>query len=212
MRTWSRRLVSTFIDLNYMAMALGPAKRPASLLYRRLLNAYYWRQADRYDETVICSEGEHYGRALEAGLKRISVQPQRIIDVNTGTGYVAMRLKQAFPNARVTGTDLSEAMLRKAEEKAKSQNTPIEFSRADGARLPFDAETFDLITLQNAPPNIIELARVLRPGGQLLMAYTSGSLVPRYWRRRLQQALTAFGFHQVETGHEGDGLWIVATK
>ena len=212
MKAWMRRLTSVLIDWTYIAMTLGSAKRPASHLYRRILGFYYRKQAERYDQTVIAAAGELYGQAFDVGLKKILVRPQRILDVNTGTGYVALRLKRTFPDAAVVGTDISTQMLEQAREKARQENLEVAFLEADGAQLPFSENEFDLVALQNAPLYIAEIVRVLRPGGQLLIAYTSGALVPKFWRARLQRELEKIRVHRVETVRRGDGFCILVTK
>lgn len=148
-------------------------------------------------------EGARYAQALEAGLQAISVQPRDILDVNTGTGFVVHKLLALFPNSRIVATDLSEAMVAQAQ----AQYPQVECLRADTAQLPFADQSFDLVTLHNGPPHFREMARVLRPGGQMLIAFTSGARLPSWLVRRWLQQATRFG--QVETGHAGDGLWLL---
>ncbi|MCX8103323.1 MAG: class I SAM-dependent methyltransferase [Candidatus Bipolaricaulota bacterium] len=174
--------------------------------YERLNAWHYRRQAQHYDQSVIGLEGARYAQALEAGLQALAVQPTRILDVNTGTGFVAQRLLVLFPNAKIVATDLSEAMLTHAQHRSPT----IEFVRADTARLPFADESFDLVTLHNGPPHLAEMARVLRPGGQMLIAFTSGARLPRLLLRRWLTHAQRFG--QLEVGESGDGLWLLLTK
>lgn len=206
-----RRLVSPLIDLSYISMSFTFFGR-ASHWYERLNSWYYRQQAHAYDENVIEQEKERYSQALEAGLKAISVQPTKILDVNTGTGFVALRLRELFPTAQISATDLSEEMLKRAVSKAQEANASIDFVRTDVAHLPFASESFDLVALHNAPPNFIEMARVLRPGGQMLVAFTAGARLPRFLLQRLLEHVQSFGFTKIETGRAGDGLWMVMTR
>ncbi|MCS6937486.1 MAG: methyltransferase domain-containing protein [Candidatus Bipolaricaulota bacterium] len=200
-----QRIIGPLIDLSYLLMSLLFVKG-FPWWYERL-NAWHYRfQAQRYDQGVIASGETRYAQALEAGLQALSVHPSRILDVNTGTGFVAQKLLARFPHAQIVATDLSEAMLAHARQRSSQ----IEFVRADTARLPFADESFDLVTLHNGPPHLGEMTRVLRPGGQLLIAFTSGARVPALLLRRWLAHAQHFG--KVEMGRTGDGLWLILTK
>lgn len=204
-RWLQQRIISPLIDLSYVLMSLLFA-RGFPRWYERL-NAWHYRaQARHYDRSVIELEGARYAQALEAGLQTLSVQPKTILDVNTGTGFVAQRLLTLFPNAKIVATDLSEAMLAQARQRSPQ----IEFVRADTAKLPFEDGSFDLVTLHNGPPHFAEMARVLRTGGQMLIAFTSGARVPTIVLRRWLKSVQRFG--RVELGRSGDGLWLLLTK
>ena len=205
-RRWlQQKIISPLIDLSYMLMSfLFAAGFPR--WYERLNAWHYRRHAQHYDQSVIALEGARYAQALEAGLQALSVQPKRILDVNTGTGFVAQKLLALFPKSKIVATDLSEAMLT----QARARFSQIEFLRADTAKLPFADQSFDLVTLHNGPPHFHEMARVLRPGGQMLLAFTSGARLPSWLVRRWLQHAERFG--RIETGQTGDGLWLVLTK
>ncbi len=205
-RRWlQQRVFSPIVDFSYIVMSLLFAEG-FPRWYERFNAWHYRRQAQHYDQSVIALEGGRYAQALEAGLKALSVQPKRILDVNSGTGFVARKLLTLFPEAHIVATDLSEAMLAQAQQRSPT----IEFVRADTAKLPFSDESFDLVTLHNGPPHFREMARVLRPGGQMLIAFTSGARVPQWLLRRWLQIAQRFG--TVRVGQAGDGLWVLVTK
>jgi len=97
-----------------------------------------------------------------------SLQGLNLLDVGCGTGttdrYLAPRVR------RLHGVDISEEMLVKAQ-----RNVPkAEFSWYDGEKLPFDDESFDVVTaicvLHHVPVSkrfkvVSEMVRVARPGG-----------------------------------------------
>ncbi len=97
----------------------------------------------------------------------------RVLDVATGTGVVAgALLARLGPHGQVAGTDWAAAMLAVARRELPVHNA--EFVRADTARLPFAAQTFDAVTCSAAfwhfpapAAALAEFARVLRPGGRL---------------------------------------------
>lgn len=142
--------------------------------------------------------------------RRFDVSPHRtILDVGSGAGQILGHLlKVAHPQARLVGFDLSQQMLRRARNRLKS--TRPRFVAGDLMRLPFADATFDCVTcgwviehLPDPRPGLREIARVLRPGGSLLLLATedtySGALTSRTWkcrtynRRELQQACEEVG-------------------
>ncbi len=202
-----QRWLSSFIDLTYIILGLLPRRRDWRW-YATLNHWYYRSQAASYDERVMgsCS----YSEALESGLQRLSVVPKKILDVNTGTGFVALKLHTLFPNASIVATDLSESMLAQARRKAQKAHAPIQFERADVASLPWADESFDLITLHNGPPHIAEMMRLLRPGGQMLIAFSAGAGVARFIRASLERELQRFGALQSQETERG--WWLLATR
>jgi len=114
-----------------------------------------------------------------------------ILDVGSGAGQIVSHLlRYADSGAKVTCTDLSQPMLRRARTRLNS-STP-EFVAADLARLPFIEGSFDCVTcgyvLEHLPapePGLAEMARVLKPGGRLLLFATedsfSGAWTSRLW-------------------------------
>lgn len=114
-------------------------------------------------------------KALSA-VGRQGTAPQRILDIATGTGDVALRLHELYPNARITGLDLSEGMLSVARRKLEGKEGAelVNFIVGDSLALPFEEGEFDLITVAYGVRNFSDLAkgyremfRVLRPGGRL---------------------------------------------
>lgn len=104
--------------------------------------------------------------------------PGNILDVACGTGDVAFEMARRWPDAQISGIDLSEGMLAKAREKqAKLPSSMAEricFSQADCLSLPFPDASFDLVTVAYGVRNFERLAegysemfRVLKPKGLL---------------------------------------------
>jgi demethylmenaquinone methyltransferase/2-methoxy-6-polyprenyl-1,4-benzoquinol methylase len=98
-------------------------------------------------------------------------QPRSILDLATGSGDLALALGKAMPDARVVGADFCLPMLRVAARKGLR---PL--VAADGTRLPFADGSFDAVTvafglrnMESWPGALREMARVLRPGGHLLV-------------------------------------------
>ena len=101
-----------------------------------------------------------------------------ILEVGVGTGLV---LPYYPPHARVVGVDLSEHMLRKAAEKARSLAHVRLIAAMDACRLGLADASFDgvavpfVITLVPDPEQALaECARVLRPGGVIAISSKLG--------------------------------------
>ncbi len=103
---------------------------------------------------------------------------ERVLDLGCGAGHTALAV--APHAATVTAVDLTPEMLVVAAELARSKGiTNITFRSADVAALPFEDASFDLITSRvsahhYADPRaaLREAARVLRPGGSMLLIDT----------------------------------------
>ncbi|MGB2768408.1 MAG: bifunctional demethylmenaquinone methyltransferase/2-methoxy-6-polyprenyl-1,4-benzoquinol methylase UbiE [Candidatus Zixiibacteriota bacterium] len=102
----------------------------------------------------------------------------RILDICTGTGDVAIRFAENNQAAEIVGIDLSEEMLRIAGRKTKKNGLGrrITLLRADALHLPFEDNRFDTVTIafglrniEHHRKGICEMVRVLRHGGQLLI-------------------------------------------
>jgi ubiquinone/menaquinone biosynthesis C-methylase UbiE len=109
-------------------------------------------------------------------------EPTRVLDIATGTGYVARRIKERYPSAEVIGVDVSPEMVAVAEENAAEEGLDIEFRTGDAADLPFPADTFDLVVMQNALPFVDEMLRVTEPRGRALLVFSvAGPWVSLVW-------------------------------
>jgi demethylmenaquinone methyltransferase/2-methoxy-6-polyprenyl-1,4-benzoquinol methylase len=115
---------------------------------------------------------------------------ERLLDVATGTGDIAITFAQAEPTLLITGLDLSEGMLRVAAQKIQALrfNERIELVKSNALALPFPDRSFDLVTLgfglRNLPDRergMTEMSRVLRPEGRLLILEFSVPTLP-LWR------------------------------
>ncbi|MBS0210788.1 MAG: class I SAM-dependent methyltransferase [Planctomycetes bacterium] len=121
---------------------------------------------------------------------------RQLLDVGSGAGQLAGHaLRYGDPELQVTCTDLEPRMLRRARQRLQRQKLPVERTRflaADLASLPFADQSFDGVTcgyviehLPDPRPGLAEMARVLRPGGRMLLLATedsfAGAWTSRVW-------------------------------
>lgn len=131
----------------------------------------YRRWAPVYDKT--------FGKVAEAGVKMATAQANRfegrLLELGVGTGLALPYYK---PSLRVTGIDLSAAMLERARERVAERGlSNIEALREmDAAQLEFPDASFDVtvamyvMTVVPDPHKVMhELARVTRPGGTVII-------------------------------------------
>ena len=99
------------------------------------------------------------------------------LDVACGTGDLALELRRRIgADGRVVGSDFSEPMLELARRKSGEEGLAVEFGWADALDLPYGDASFDAVTigfgarnLADLDQGIAEMARVLRPGGRIVI-------------------------------------------
>lgn len=108
----------------------------------------------------------------------------RILELGTSSGHYTVALAEAFPDAEITGVDLSARMLEQAQRVGNELGHGWKLYVRAGEATGFEDASFDLVTSyaihHELPPRIIkqwfsEALRLLARGGDLLMAD-----VPRY--------------------------------
>ena len=104
--------------------------------------------------------------------------PKTILDLATGTADLAIAMAKHNPQAHIIGMDISEKMLEIGKEKVLKQGlaNQIELQLGDAAALPFDDDTFDVVTVafgvrnfEDMQKGLSEIHRVLKPCGQAVI-------------------------------------------
>jgi demethylmenaquinone methyltransferase / 2-methoxy-6-polyprenyl-1,4-benzoquinol methylase len=112
------------------------------------------------------------------------------LDVATGTGDLAIELSERVgPQGDVVGSDFSEGMLELARRKAPE----LRFEHGNALALPYDDDSFDAATVgfgarnfSDLPQGLREMARVVRPGGRVvILEITTPERPPLSWFLRL---------------------------
>jgi demethylmenaquinone methyltransferase/2-methoxy-6-polyprenyl-1,4-benzoquinol methylase len=137
------------------------------------------RIAGVYDLMNTAMTGGMHHRWRERAADRAELDPgAAALDVCCGTGDLALELAaRVGPQGQVVGCDFSEAMLELARGKAGERSlSQVSFEWADALELPYPDGAFDAVTvgfgarnLANLDRGLGELARVLKPGGRLVI-------------------------------------------
>ena len=148
-----------------------------SAQFAEQVNRMFDRVAARYDLlNSLMSAGLHH-RWRERAADEARLEPaDAALDVCCGTGDLTLELASRLgPEGHVVGCDFSEPMLDLARDKSGGR-AGVRFEWADALSLPYDAGRFDAATVGFGLRNFAdrdrglrEMARVLRPGGRLVV-------------------------------------------
>jgi demethylmenaquinone methyltransferase/2-methoxy-6-polyprenyl-1,4-benzoquinol methylase len=135
--------------------------------------------ACRYDflNHFLSGGADHFWRRKAIGELK-ALHPKSILDVATGTGDLSLMMAKRLRPEKITGIDISAAMLELGRQKAKKLGfgTLIDFREGDSEDIGFPDATFDAVTVafgvrnfQNLEKGLKEMLRVLKPGGRLVV-------------------------------------------
>ena len=190
---------------------------------REMVERAYDRWAPIYDLVF----GGVFGRGRQAAILATNSIGGRVLEVGVGTG---ISLPQYGPNLRIFGTDISAAMLRKARARvADLRLGNVEgLAVMDAEKLEFPDHSFDVVMAQyvvTAVPNpeaaLNEFARVLRPGGEiiLLSRVSADAGMRRFIEQQLQPVVRRLGWRTefawsryAEWAAQADGMELIERR
>jgi ubiquinone/menaquinone biosynthesis C-methylase UbiE len=171
-------------------MAPRGRKLPAPSATERV-RGIYDKQAPHYDTVITVAEWLLFRGGRQWACRQVR---DKVLEVGVGTGR---NLPFYPPEVHLTGIELSPAMLARARVRADQMDRPADLRQGDAQRLPFRDASFDSViatlTLCSIPDDmaaVAEMARVLRPGGRLVLLdhVASPVRVVRWTQRLLQPA------------------------
>lgn len=139
---------------------------------KQQVQSIFGASADAYVTSKVHAKGASLNRVVEL------LQPRphwQVLDVATGAGHMAFSLAPYVQE--IVATDITMEMLQRTAVGAQERGLPnITVEAADAENLPFRSARFDLVTCRIAAHHfpdvgrfIAEAARVLKPGGQLVV-------------------------------------------
>lgn len=137
----------------------------------------------------------------------------RILDIGTGTGYLAFALAKAYPHALVCGIDIAQGIMEENRIRARNGGfSNLVFQTFDGLAYPFEDGTFDLIVSRYAfhhfpdPGNAVrQMHGLLRPGGRVLLsdpvraAQDRDGIMDRFMRIKQDGHIRFYAREELET-------------
>ncbi len=139
--------------------------------YKQQIAALYSQRSYDYDQ------GDWHPRIAHRLVEHAQIRSgQKILDIATGTGLVAIEVAQLVgPRGQVVGVDIAKGMLRQAKRKIAAAGLDnIELQLVDAEALNFPDNSFDtilcssaLIWMVNIPASLRLWHRLLKPGGRL---------------------------------------------
>lgn len=154
------------------------------LEFRKYFKAEKWEDfnrqffdglAPKYDKlNEVLSLGQHTRYKKEMIESADIKDGDRILDLCTGSGDIALFIAQKYPNCKIVGIDASEKMLEIARERTAGLKN-VQFQKGDVLDLDFQENEFDvtiisfgLRNLADIEKGILEMKRVTREGGRIL--------------------------------------------
>src|SRR6478736_2552906 len=183
---------------------------------REMVEQAYDRWAPVYDLVF----GGVFSKGRKAAIAATNKIGGRVLEVGVGTG---ISLPLYSPNVRIFGTDISEAMLKKAKQRvAQGRLKNIEgLAVMDAENLEFPDNSFDVVMAQyvvTAVPNpeaaLDEFARVVRPGGELIILtrVSADAGMRRFIEQRLQPVVRPLGFRTAEFAWSRYAQWVANAR
>lgn len=151
---------------------ISPEQRRYTDIQTRV-QAQFGPVASAYVTSTTHAAGADLARLVELAAP---VGTERVLDVATGGGHTALAFARHVQH--VVASDLTLDMLQAARQHMTDQGIAnISFCRAAAEALPFDANSFDMLTCRvaahhfaDAQAFVCETARVIRPGGCMLLS------------------------------------------
>lgn len=157
------------------------------MIDRRAVAQHFSRAAQSYDAAAVLQK--EVASRLAERWPLVKMQPQQVMDLGAGTGFLSHQVRQYYADAQLYAVDLSEAMLQQSRAKLCPEPSwwqklnpfatvdRVAFINADAYQLPFVDNSMDMLVsslmlqwCDELPKVLAECRRVLRPNGVLFIA------------------------------------------
>lgn len=157
------------------------------MIDRRAVAQHFSRAAQSYDAAAVLQK--EVASRLAERWPLVKMQPQQVMDLGAGTGFLSHQVRQYYADAQLYVVDLSEAMLQQSRAKLCPEPSwwqklnpfatvdRVAFINADAYQLPFADNSMDMLVsslmlqwCDELPKVLAECRRVLRPNGVLFIA------------------------------------------
>ena len=166
------------------------------------------------------SFGGRWRKLRQRTINLAGIQPgEQVLDVGCGTGTLALEVARRVGRAgRIAGVDPGTEQIARARAKAARRHLPVEFQVGVIEQLPFPDQSFDVVfstlMMHHLPAplkrqGLAEIARVLKPGGRLVIADFTRKQDRQGWAARFHAGGSSIpdlvalveeaGFERVET-------------
>lgn len=183
-----------------------------SKLFLKAMLVFPEKVSKTYDKKIEES-GIDYQASFLNGLNHVKNEPEKILDLCTGTGFAAFLAAKHFSNASVEAIDQSSEMIRISQEKSKKEGIDnVLFEIGNATDLKYTDNEFDLVVTSNAPIYLSEAVRVLKSGGSILVAFSFGGDAFIKSRKEISNLLEKNGLTLQKLGSSKKGVFILGQK
>jgi phosphatidylethanolamine/phosphatidyl-N-methylethanolamine N-methyltransferase len=181
------------------------------------LERVYTNYSSVYDQTF----GKAFNQSREFAVRGLPIAPNdEVLEVGVGTG-IALPL---YPtHCKITGIDLSEGMLKVAQERIDEHRlNHVTLQRMDAGKMDFEDSSFDLVMaayVVTAVPDyrkvVSEMIRVCRPGGRIVMLnhFSNGNKIIAAVEKLISPMCQRIGFRtDLSLKHVLDSTALQVTK
>jgi len=169
---------------------MSKARTADELKHAKAVREMFSGIAGKYDflnHLLSANVDKRWRKLVSKRLREVLENPDALVlDVACGTGDLSLELQKGA-KAKVFGTDFCRPMLDIAFDKNEKNKTSIPYIEADGMNLSFAEQTFDAVTIafglrnfSNWKDGLIELHRILKSGGKLVILEFSTPIVPGF--------------------------------
>ncbi len=183
-RKYSKNRYSTLGPVNDLETYVNPE------WWKHIFNALYIKTDGDVvnDDTITSYEVDRF-------IEILNVEKEAsILDICCGQGRHTFEFfKRGYTN--ISGLDRSSYLIAKARQKSKENSFSIKFKEGDARKLPYDTESFDAVmilgnsfgyfeSLNDDLQVLLSAARVLKPGGKLLIDVADGNYLKHHFKPR----------------------------